>query len=99
VAYLSDSYYSIGTAVEAIREGAADYICKPISPEKLRAFVEQAQQLGSSRTHTQELEKELTEAFSFRGNYQAKPDDVIGLRPDSAHCLALPDRAHPGRNW
>ena len=80
-------HYSIETAVEAIREGAADYICKPISPEKLRVLLAQAQQQASSRTHTQELEKELTEAFSFRG--------IIGQTPMMQEVFDLIQRIAP----
>jgi two-component system, response regulator AauR len=34
--------YSIETAVKAIQEGAADYVCKPVRVEKLRALIEEA---------------------------------------------------------
>jgi two-component system response regulator HydG len=48
---LMTAYASVDTAVQAMREGAIDYITKPFDPEELRALVEAALgrgQVGSS---------------------------------------------------
>ena len=49
--------YSIDTAVEAIREGAADYVCKPIALDKLRSLVDQAREQVSRTARAEALEK------------------------------------------
>ena len=36
------AYASVPTAVQAMREGAYDYVTKPFDPDKLRALVERA---------------------------------------------------------
>lgn len=79
--------YSIETAVEAIREGAADYLCKPVSAEKLRELVAQTRQLGSRHKRAEELEKELTEVFSFQG--------IIGRSPLMQEIFDLIQRIAP----
>lgn len=81
------SEYSIEMAVEAIREGAADYVTKPISPEKLRAFIDKSALLQSQRERAQELEKELSEVFSFEG--------IIGKAPRMLEVFDLVRRVAP----
>ncbi|HEU4407780.1 MAG TPA: sigma-54 dependent transcriptional regulator [Polyangiaceae bacterium] len=44
---LMTAYATVATAVEAMREGAFDYVTKPFDPDALRAVVERA--LGSAR--------------------------------------------------
>jgi DNA-binding NtrC family response regulator len=80
-------HYSIETAVEAIREGAADYICKPISPEKLRNVVEQTRRLVDSRHRAQALEKELAASSTFHG--------IIGQSPLMQEIFDLIQRIGP----
>ena len=80
-------HYSIETAVDAIREGAADYICKPITPEKLRDLVAQAKQAGERRRRAEALEKELAEVFSFHG--------IIGRSPLMQEVFDMTQRIAP----
>jgi DNA-binding NtrC family response regulator len=74
-------HYSIETAVEAIREGAADYICKPVMPEKLRELVAQARRIAERRQRAEALDKELAEVFSFHGIVGRSPlmQDVFDM--------------------
>ena len=57
--------YSIETAVEAIRQGATDYVCKPVSIEKLRGLVEQARLAAHHFQRAESLEKELIQVFAL----------------------------------
>jgi two-component system, LuxR family, sensor kinase FixL len=63
-------------AIAALRQGAADYILKPISPEALRASL-----LRIRERHRLTLEKERSEA-AFRTLIEAAPCMIVILRPD-----------------
>ena len=79
--------YSIETAVEAIREGAADYVCKPVTPEKLRDLLAQARQASERRRRAEALEKQLAEVFSFHG--------IIGRSPLMQEVFDMTQRVAP----
>lgn len=79
--------YSIETAVEAIREGAADYVCKPISPSKLREIVEQVRSMTSRLARADALEKELTEVLNLEG--------IVGRSPRMLEVFDLVQRIAP----
>lgn len=55
---------SLGNAVETMREGASDYIVKPIDTDKLRATMKRIGQLGKKR----EFLTRVTAARQFAGN-------------------------------
>jgi len=76
--------YSIETAVEAIREGAADYVCKPISPSKLREIVENVRTMTSRLARADALEKELSEVLTLEG--------IIGRSPRMLEVFDLVQR-------
>jgi PAS domain S-box-containing protein len=63
-------------AIEALRQGAADYILKPINPEALRASL-----LRIADRHRLTLAKERSEA-AFRTLVEAAPCLIVILRPD-----------------
>ena len=57
----------VKTAVEAIKQGAANYLSKPIDLAELRAIVEKAsERLRLARTN-RELKRQLDEKFGFEG--------------------------------
>jgi two-component system response regulator HydG len=57
----------VKTAVEAIKEGASNYLTKPVDMGELRAIVDKAaEHLRLSRTN-QELKRQLDEKFGFEG--------------------------------
>jgi DNA-binding NtrC family response regulator len=84
---LVTGHHSVEAAVEAIREGAADYVCKPVSIEKLRSLVEQARKLVSQRERSAALEKELTQLFSLEG--------IVGRSPPMLEVFDLIRRVAP----
>jgi DNA-binding NtrC family response regulator len=79
--------YSIEMAVKAIQEGASDYVCKPLSVEKLRALIGQARQLASREERAEAIEKELIEVFSLEG--------LIGRSPRMLEVFDLIQRVGP----
>ena len=79
--------YSIESAIRAIHAGAADYVCKPVSPEKLRKIVQEArEQVALTRRETT-LENQLAEVFSLEG--------MIGRSPKMLEVFDLVRRVAP----
>src|SRR6266481_720734 len=60
-------YYSTESAVEAIQNGASDYLPKPFSPEKLRQRIRQFVEDSKKRQRSLQLENDLIENFAFEG--------------------------------
>jgi two-component system response regulator HydG len=63
----------IKTAVEAIKQGAANYLTKPVDRDELRAIVERASERLRLARANRELKRQLDEKFGFEG--------VIGNSP------------------
>ena len=78
---------SVESAVEAIQEGAANYICKPVSPEKLRSIVEEVKEIFEQRARSVRLEKELVQHFNLEG--------IIGRSPRMLEVFELMRRVAP----
>jgi PAS domain S-box-containing protein len=70
-------YADLHGAIAALRQGAADYILKPINPEALRASLGR---VAERRRLT--LAKERSEA-AFRTLVEAAPCSIMILRPDN----------------
>jgi two-component system response regulator HydG len=58
-------YASVETAVEAMREGAADYLRKPLNLHELRAKVEKAVEKQRLQQSNIELQKQLDAKYGF----------------------------------
>jgi len=56
------AYATVGTAVEAVRRGAADYLPKPFSPEEIRHVMHRVQSERGTRRRLRELEQDLVES-------------------------------------
>jgi len=79
--------YSIESAIKAIQAGATDYICKPISPAKLRQIVrETREQVELTRRETT-LEKQVAEVYCLEG--------MIGRSPRVLEVFDLVRRVAP----
>ncbi len=83
----------VKTAVEAIKEGASNYLTKPVDMGELRAIVDKAaQRLRLARANL-ELKRQLDEKFGFEGvvgNSQNMHDVIARLKdiaPTSATVL------------
>jgi two-component system, NtrC family, response regulator HydG len=70
----------VKTAVQAIKEGAANYLTKPVDMGELRAIVDKAaERLRLARTN-RELQRQLNEKFGFEG--------VVGNSPRMHEIIA-----------
>jgi two-component system response regulator HydG len=83
----------VRTAVEAMQEGAANYLTKPVGRDELRAVISKAaERLRLSRAN-QQLKRQLDEKFGFEGVIGDSPKmhDVLGrlkaIAPTSATVL------------
>jgi DNA-binding NtrC family response regulator len=65
--------YCVETAVQVIREGAIDYVGKPVPQEKLRQLIDEALHLFQTRERVETLERELLASSSFQGMVSCSP--------------------------
>jgi DNA-binding NtrC family response regulator len=79
--------YSIESAIKAIQAGATDYVCKPISPEKVRKIVQETREQVDLAQRENTLETQLTEVFSLEG--------MIGRSPCMLEVFDLVRRVAP----
>ena len=88
----------VKTAVEAIKQGAANYLTKPVDVAELRAIVDKAAERLRLARANRELQRQLDEKFGFEGVVGNSPQDARrhqaapGHRPDQRHG------ADPGRD-
>lgn len=80
-------YESVESVVEAIHEGAAKCISKPVSPQKLRTIVEEVRELANQRAQSAKLERDLVQHFNLEG--------IIGRAPRMLELFDLMRRAAP----
>jgi len=67
------AFGTIDSAVEALKEGAVDYITKPVNLKELRAKVDKAMEAQSLRRENEELRTQLKDKFQV--------DGIIGETP------------------
>jgi two-component system response regulator HydG len=88
---------SIPKAVEAMQQGAFNFLEKPISPNRLRAVTERAADAVRLRRDNLELNKRLDERFGFQGIIYASDsmkqviDRVKRIAPTDATVLIVGD--------
>lgn len=75
------AFGSIDNAVEAIHEGAYDYVTKPFTEDKLRSCVEKALQVSRLTSEVQYLRKEIAGKYTF--------DNIIGNSEEICEILRL----------
>ncbi len=56
---------SVETAVEALKDGAADYLTKPVDPQKLRLLLQSIAELNAQKRENEALRRQLREKGSF----------------------------------
>ncbi|MFO0925605.1 MAG: sigma-54 dependent transcriptional regulator [Gemmataceae bacterium] len=73
----------VKTAVEAIKQGAANYLTKPVDRDELRAIVQKASERQRLARANRDLKRQLEEKFGFEGvigNSSAMQDVVKRLQ-------------------
>jgi two-component system response regulator HydG len=88
-------YGDVRSAVEAIKEGAAHYLLKPIDLAELRAMVDKAAERLKLGRANKELRRQLDEKFGFEGVVGNSPrmhrvvEQLRNLAPTRATVLIL----------
>jgi len=59
--------YSVDSAVEAIRRGACDYLCKPLDFQRLERTLDDLAEVFLARAQTRDLEERLFPSRQFQG--------------------------------
>jgi DNA-binding NtrC family response regulator len=79
--------YSIESAIRAIQAGATDYVCKPISPEKMLKIVQETREQVDLAERENTLEAQFADVFSLAG--------MIGRSPRVLEVFDLIRRVAP----
>lgn len=82
---LMTAYASVQKAVEAIREGAYDYLTKPFDPDEVGLVVARALERKRLKEQTATLRRELQEVFGF--------ETLVGKSPAMRNVHGLVARA------
>jgi DNA-binding NtrC family response regulator len=64
---LVTGFYSVDAAIEAIKHGAADYLCKPLDFPRLLKVLDDIAESFSKNAHVRELEEKLLDTLQFHG--------------------------------
>jgi len=64
---LITGYYSVDAAIEAIKRGAYDYLCKPVDTARLEHTLDQLADLFFQKRQIKELEERLLSNWDFHG--------------------------------
>jgi DNA-binding NtrC family response regulator len=82
VVVIMTAYASVDTAVQALKEGAYDYITKPFDPEDLQRIVDKA-------TERQQLVRENEQLKERIAAATADEDDLVGTSPEMEQVRSL----------
>lgn len=72
------AYGSIETAVEAMKQGAFDYLTKPFSPDQVRHRLQQIERVRSLQSEVVDLKRRVGE-LPFRGRFATESEAVQHL--------------------
>jgi len=64
---LATGYYSVDSAIEAIKHGAYDYLCKPLDYARLEKTLDELADVFSQRSEVRDLEEKLFHNAQFQG--------------------------------
>ena len=79
VVIMITAYAAVETAVEALKEGAHDYVSKPIDPDELSHLVKKAVEQRRLRTENLQLRRKIDQLTAF--------DRIVGDSPQMAKVL------------
>lgn len=78
---------TVETAVEAVKDGAEDYMTKPVDPQKLRRLLERISELNAQKRENLALRRQLREKGSF--------GRIIGNSPKMRKIYQVIEQAAP----
>jgi len=70
---LITGYYSMDSAIDAIKRGAYDYLCKPVDRTRLQKSLDELAELYSRRRQIHELEERILSTLEFHGIVSKSP--------------------------
>lgn len=81
------AFGSIDNAVEAIHEGAFDYVTKPFTEEKLRSSVKKAQQISRLTSEVKYLRREIEGKYTFNNIIGESSEicDILRMAGEVSH--------------
>ncbi len=86
---LMTAFGAVETAVSAMREGAADYLTKPLNTDELVMVIERALERVRLRRETVELKTQLAERYRF--------DNIVGSSPEMQEVFKSVAQVAPSR--
>jgi DNA-binding NtrC family response regulator len=87
VCLLLTAYGSVETAVEAMKQGAYDFLTKPVNLDHLEVVLERALQSRAMEARVEELEGRLDDKYGM--------ERIIGQAPEMRHVFDLIRQAAP----
>ncbi len=78
---LLTGYYSVDAAIDAIKRGAGDYLCKPVDRERLQKTLDELAEQFDRQRHVQEIEERLLDNVEFHG--------IVGRSPAMLEVFEL----------
>lgn len=76
-------YATIETAIEAMKQGAYDFVAKPFEPDQLRIVVGRALEKLEFRRQTDELEQEKNRTLADLGTEKSRISAIVESLPNS----------------
>jgi DNA-binding NtrC family response regulator len=86
---LMTAFGGVETAVSAMREGAIDYLTKPLNMDELLIVVQRALEQSKLRQEASNLRGQLRERYSF--------DNIVGTSPEMQHVFKVVAQVAPSR--
>ncbi len=86
---LMTAYGGVETAVAAMREGAADYLTKPLNTDELAIVLERAMERAKLRREASDLRSQLKDRYSF--------DNIVGSSPEMQRVFKSVAQVAPSR--
>jgi DNA-binding NtrC family response regulator len=78
------AFGSVETAVEAMKQGAYDYLEKPFKVDEFKLCARRALSYNHAVAENQFLKKQLREKFQFNQDHRSRPEDAGSFPPGGA---------------
>jgi len=89
IVVLMTAFAAVESAVKAVREGAEDYLTKPLQIDELLVILERALERRSLKRETVELRARLKEKFRF--------ENIVGTSPAMQAVFSVIEQVAPSR--